>query len=43
MRDLSGEWHGPFMLMVACALATMLLMATTWNIGAHPEKPDLKS
>ena len=37
MRDLSGQWTGPFLLMLACALATMLLMMTTWNVGAHPE------
>jgi OPA family glycerol-3-phosphate transporter-like MFS transporter/OPA family sugar phosphate sensor protein UhpC-like MFS transporter len=31
------NWKGPFALMLACALGTMLLMLTTWNVGAHPE------
>jgi sugar phosphate permease len=30
-------WGGPFSLMLACAIGTMLLMLTTWNVGAHPE------
>lgn len=35
MADHYG-WGGPFALMVACALGTMVLMAFTWNVGAHP-------
>jgi OPA family glycerol-3-phosphate transporter-like MFS transporter/OPA family sugar phosphate sensor protein UhpC-like MFS transporter len=29
-------WPAAFHLMFACACATLLLMAFTWNIGAHP-------
>jgi OPA family glycerol-3-phosphate transporter-like MFS transporter/OPA family sugar phosphate sensor protein UhpC-like MFS transporter len=36
MADHYG-WKGPFTLMLACAIGTLLLMATTWNVGAHPE------
>jgi OPA family glycerol-3-phosphate transporter-like MFS transporter/OPA family sugar phosphate sensor protein UhpC-like MFS transporter len=36
MADHYG-WGGPFALMLACAVGTMVLMALTWNIGAHPE------
>jgi sugar phosphate permease len=34
MADHYG-WGGPFALMLGCAIGTMLLMATTWNVGAH--------
>jgi sugar phosphate permease len=37
MADHYGSWSGPFALMLACAVATMLLMLLTWNVGAHPE------
>ena len=30
-------WDGAFMLMLGCAVATMGLMAVTWNVGAHPK------
>jgi OPA family glycerol-3-phosphate transporter-like MFS transporter/OPA family sugar phosphate sensor protein UhpC-like MFS transporter len=33
--DRSG-WDGAFALMLGCAIATMALMALTWNVGAHP-------
>jgi len=36
MADHYG-WGGPFALMLACAVGTLLLMLTTWNVGAHPE------
>jgi OPA family glycerol-3-phosphate transporter-like MFS transporter/OPA family sugar phosphate sensor protein UhpC-like MFS transporter len=36
MADHYG-WSGPFSLMLACALGTLVLMLFTWNIGAHPE------
>src|SRR5205085_2820357 len=29
-------WAGPFAIMLACALATLALMALTWNVGARP-------
>jgi OPA family glycerol-3-phosphate transporter-like MFS transporter/OPA family sugar phosphate sensor protein UhpC-like MFS transporter len=29
-------WGGVFGLMLACTVATMVLMAITWNVGAHP-------
>lgn len=29
-------WDGAFKLMIGCAVATMALMALTWNVGAHP-------
>ena len=29
-------WAAAFYLMLACALITLLLMAFTWNVGAHP-------
>ena len=38
MADHYG-WGGPFALMLGCAVGTLLLMATTWNVGAHPELP----
>jgi hypothetical protein len=25
--------------MLGCAVGTLLLMLTTWNVGAHPELP----
>jgi OPA family glycerol-3-phosphate transporter-like MFS transporter/OPA family sugar phosphate sensor protein UhpC-like MFS transporter len=34
MADHYG-WGGPFALMLGCAIGTMLLMLTTWNIGGH--------
>jgi hypothetical protein len=36
--DRAG-WNGAFGLMIACALATLALMAFTWNVGAHPQAP----
>lgn len=30
-------WPAAFQLMIGCALLTLLLMAFTWNVGAHPE------
>lgn len=36
MADHYG-WKGPFLLMLGCAVGTLLLMATTWHVGAHPE------
>ena len=36
--DRAG-WDGAFQLMIGCALATLALMAFTWNVGAHPHKP----
>lgn len=35
MADHYG-WSGPFALMLACAVGTIILMAFTWNVGAHP-------
>lgn len=35
MADHYG-WGGPFSLMLGCAIGTMVLMAFTWNVGAHP-------
>jgi OPA family glycerol-3-phosphate transporter-like MFS transporter/OPA family sugar phosphate sensor protein UhpC-like MFS transporter len=35
MADHYG-WSGPFTLMLFCAGGTILLMAFTWNVGAHP-------
>jgi OPA family glycerol-3-phosphate transporter-like MFS transporter/OPA family sugar phosphate sensor protein UhpC-like MFS transporter len=32
--DKSG-WDGAFILMIGCAIGTMILMAITWNVGAH--------
>jgi OPA family glycerol-3-phosphate transporter-like MFS transporter/OPA family sugar phosphate sensor protein UhpC-like MFS transporter len=37
MADHYG-WNGPFLLMLSCAAGTMLLMALTWNVGAHIHK-----
>ena len=34
MADHYG-WGGPFGLMLGCAIGTLVLMATTWNVGAH--------
>lgn len=30
-------WPAEFELMIGCAVITLLLMAFTWNVGAHPE------
>jgi OPA family glycerol-3-phosphate transporter-like MFS transporter/OPA family sugar phosphate sensor protein UhpC-like MFS transporter len=30
-------WPAAFALMLGCAVVTLLLMAATWNVGAHPE------
>jgi sugar phosphate permease len=30
-------WPAAFELMIACAVITLVLMAFTWNVGAHPE------
>ena len=38
MADKYG-WGGPFALMLGCAIGTLLLMATTWNVGAHTHSP----
>jgi OPA family glycerol-3-phosphate transporter-like MFS transporter/OPA family sugar phosphate sensor protein UhpC-like MFS transporter len=38
MVDVRG-WDSAFVLMMICAAGTMLLMATTWNIGAHVHRP----
>jgi OPA family glycerol-3-phosphate transporter-like MFS transporter/OPA family sugar phosphate sensor protein UhpC-like MFS transporter len=32
----AGGWDLPFKLMLGCAVGTMVLMALTWNVGAHP-------
>jgi OPA family glycerol-3-phosphate transporter-like MFS transporter/OPA family sugar phosphate sensor protein UhpC-like MFS transporter len=32
--DRSG-WDGAFIVMILCAVGTLILMATTWNVGAH--------
>jgi OPA family glycerol-3-phosphate transporter-like MFS transporter/OPA family sugar phosphate sensor protein UhpC-like MFS transporter len=29
-------WHAAFNLMLICAAITFVLMAFTWNVGAHP-------
>jgi OPA family glycerol-3-phosphate transporter-like MFS transporter/OPA family sugar phosphate sensor protein UhpC-like MFS transporter len=36
MVDLNG-WDGAFKLMIGCAAAAAVLMAFTWNVGAHPQ------
>jgi OPA family glycerol-3-phosphate transporter-like MFS transporter/OPA family sugar phosphate sensor protein UhpC-like MFS transporter len=33
-------WPAAFHLMLACACITLVLMAFTWNVGAHPHAPD---
>ena len=33
-------WPAAFKLMLACSLITHLLMAITWNVGAHPQQRD---
>jgi sugar phosphate permease len=39
MVDKAG-WDSAFQLMIGCAVGTLLLMAVTWNVGAHAhEKP----
>ena len=30
-------WDAAFLVLIGCAVATMLLMALTWNVGAHPQ------
>jgi len=32
------NWNGPFALMFFCAIGTAVLMAFTWNVGAHPQR-----
>ena len=36
IADTSG-WDAVFRLMVGCSVATVALMALTWNVGAHPK------
>ena len=36
--DKSG-WDGAFILMIGCAIGTLILMAITWNVGAHIHRP----
>jgi sugar phosphate permease len=36
-----GGWDRAFGLMITCALATLVLMAFTWNVGAHPQVPEV--
>jgi OPA family glycerol-3-phosphate transporter-like MFS transporter/OPA family sugar phosphate sensor protein UhpC-like MFS transporter len=33
-------WPAAFNLMIACAVITLLLMAFTWNVGAHPHRDE---
>jgi sugar phosphate permease len=35
--DTAG-WGAAFQLLIACAIATAILMAVTWNVGAHAEQ-----
>jgi OPA family glycerol-3-phosphate transporter-like MFS transporter/OPA family sugar phosphate sensor protein UhpC-like MFS transporter len=35
-------WPAAFRLMLACTVGTLVLMATTWNVGAHPDLPELE-
>jgi len=39
--DLHG-WDSAFVLMIACAAGTLVLMLCTWNVGAHPEAVEEK-
>jgi OPA family glycerol-3-phosphate transporter-like MFS transporter/OPA family sugar phosphate sensor protein UhpC-like MFS transporter len=32
-------WPSAFKLMIGCAVITLILMAITWNVGAHAEAP----
>jgi sugar phosphate permease len=36
IADRAG-WGAAFWLMIGCAVATLVLMALTWNVGAHPQ------
>jgi sugar phosphate permease len=36
-------WPAAFKLMICCAIVTLLLMAFTWNVGAHPELPEVEA
>jgi OPA family glycerol-3-phosphate transporter-like MFS transporter/OPA family sugar phosphate sensor protein UhpC-like MFS transporter len=36
LADKHG-WPAAYWVMLACAGVTLVLMATTWNIGAHPQ------
>jgi OPA family glycerol-3-phosphate transporter-like MFS transporter/OPA family sugar phosphate sensor protein UhpC-like MFS transporter len=29
-------WSAVYLVMLGCAVITLLLMALTWNVGAHP-------
>jgi OPA family glycerol-3-phosphate transporter-like MFS transporter/OPA family sugar phosphate sensor protein UhpC-like MFS transporter len=33
--DVAG-WDAAFVVLIGCALGTLVLMAFTWNLGAHP-------
>ena len=37
-RLLDPGWPAAFKLMIVCATLTLVLMAITWNVGAHPQK-----
>ena len=35
-RIADPGWPAAFRLMLLCAAVTLVLMAFTWNVGAHP-------
>jgi sugar phosphate permease len=37
LADLYG-WAGAFIMMLGCTVVTLVLMAVTWNVGAHPQQ-----
>ena len=39
LADTSG-WDAVFRLMIGCCVATLALMALTWNVGAHPSNAE---
>ena len=41
-RLLEPGWPAAFMVMLLCASITLVLMAFTWNVGAHPHEKELE-
>ena len=41
-RLLEPGWPAAFIVMLLCASITLVLMAFTWNVGAHPHEKELE-
>jgi OPA family glycerol-3-phosphate transporter-like MFS transporter/OPA family sugar phosphate sensor protein UhpC-like MFS transporter len=41
LHDLHNRWDESLVVMIGCAAGTLVLMAFTWNVGAHPHSSDV--